>query len=287
MYICKHTHVCTHAHSRTSLPTKSISGPQEVCSGLCSDRFWSLPPPAFPHLIWNLGMMSPQRLHVTSGTIDQTQSGATGKSLPSTSLSLRTLLFHMGNKGSLTVSWALTPESDIICSESPSHPTGSSGGKQLRGEGLWTPQFQTFGLSNCTTINHCCFSILTLWSIVIAAPGNSYIPWGLQALSQATLTRTQWRAITVSPALSIQRWRYRGFNHTSKAESGPLWPGFRSHSLSAVLGRWRFSRCGSWTVSIWELTGSQDLHQTPQFGGGVLSDTHLPTLEVSVAHTQI
>lgn len=200
--------------------------------------------------------------------------------MPSTPLSLRTLLFHTGNKGSLSVSWALTPESDIICSESPSHPTGSSGGKQLRGEGLRTPQFQTFGLSNCTTINHCCFSILTLRSIVTAAPGNSYIPWCLQALSQATLTRTQWRAITVSPALSIQRWRCSGFNHTSKVESGPLWPGFRSHSLSAVLGHWRFSKCDSWTVSIQELTGSQDL------GGGVLSDTHLPTLEVSVAHTQ-
>lgn len=212
MYMCKHTHTYAHRHmhtAETSLPTKSIS---EVCSGLCSDRLWFLPSPAFPHLIWNLGMMSPQRLRVTSGTVDQIQSRASRKSLPSTPLSLRTLLFHMGNKGSLSISRALTPESDIICNESPSHPTGSSGEKWLRGEeGLWTPQFQTSGLPNYTVINHWGFFLhtYTLWSIVIAAPGNSYISWCLQTLFQATLTRTQRRAITVTPALSIQRWRCR------------------------------------------------------------------------------
>ena len=39
---------------------------------------------------------------------------------------------------------------------------------------LSTPSFQTSSLQNCKRIKFCCFKPLSLWSLVMPAPGNKY-----------------------------------------------------------------------------------------------------------------
>ena len=46
---------------------------------------------------------------------------------------------------------------------------------------LLTLRFQTCGLQNREGIKSCCFTLLSLWSFVMAAPGHS-LPWLRQSL---------------------------------------------------------------------------------------------------------